>query len=239
MIGSPSIEEPGRMTISVAMTNSGKEILDSLPKALERFHLEPRCRICRNDDVRTKVNGMLANGLSYAAIVRAVEADNAALAPCDRVTVDSVRNHTRRHFPVQDAAKATYRQILERRAEQNGIDFVNGVTTALTPMAFFEIVMLKAFESLIGPDTAVDVATGMNAAGRLQALLPAMDGQSDLARLRAQVTQIGEAVRDTVPPSMWADIIAKLNELEPRSRDIADDDDLDEVCEPDDFDDDV
>jgi hypothetical protein len=181
------------MTISVAITNSANEILDSLPVAesLERFHLEPRCRVCRNDDMRRKVNNLLALGRSYAAIVRAIEADNAALGACDRVTIDSVRNHTSRHFPVQDAAKATYRQILERRAEQNGIDFVNGLTTALTPMAFFEIVMLKAFESLIDPDATVDVAAGMIAAGRLQALLPVRDGESDLARLKAQVVQIG------------------------------------------------
>ena len=26
------------------------------------FHLEPRCRICRNDQVRTKVNDLLATG---------------------------------------------------------------------------------------------------------------------------------------------------------------------------------
>jgi hypothetical protein len=168
--------------------------------------------------------------------VRAVEADNAALAPCDRVTVDSVRNHTRRHFPVQDAAKATYRQILERRAEQNGIDFVNGVTTALTPMAFFEIVMLKAFESLIDPDSAVDVSAGMAAAMRLQALLPSMDNGSDLARLKAQVVQLGEAVRTTVPEEMWGQILAKIDELEPRSRDITDGDGPDEAYEPDDFD---
>ena len=138
---------------------------------------------------------------------------------------------------MQDAAKATYRQILERRAEQNGIDFVNGVTTALTPMAYFEVVMLKAFETLIDPDATVDVAAGMIAAGRLQALLPARDGESDLARLKAQVAQIGEAVRAAVPQEMWADIVAKLDELEPRSRDIADGDDLNEACEPDDFDD--
>jgi hypothetical protein len=142
------------MTLSVEATNAANEILDPVPlgKALDRFHLEPRCRVCRNDDMRTKVNELLAVGRSYAAIVRAVEADNAVLDSRDRVTIDSVRNHTRRHFPVQDAAKATYRQILERRAEQNGIDFANGVTTALTPMAFFEVVMLKAFESLIDPD---------------------------------------------------------------------------------------
>src|ERR1700758_1490402 len=116
------------MTPSVAITNSANEILDALPvgDALERFHLEPRCRVCRNDDMRTKVNELLALGRSYAAIVRAIEADNAALDSRDRVTIDSVRNHTRRHFPVQDAARAAYREILERRARENQIDFING-----------------------------------------------------------------------------------------------------------------
>jgi hypothetical protein len=102
---------------------------------------------------------------------------------------------------------------LESRAEQNGIDFVNGVTTALTPMAYFEIVMLKAFETLIDPDATVDVATGMIAAGKLQALLPGKDGGSDLARLKAQVVQIGEAVRSTVPEEMWGQIPAKRQSL--------------------------
>jgi hypothetical protein len=110
------------------------------------------------------------------------------------------------------------------------------LTTALTPMAFFEVVMVKAFESLIDHDTTVDVPAGMIAAGRLQALLPARDSESDLARLKAQVVQIGEAVRTTVPEAMWGQILAKLDELEPRSCDMTDGDDLDEACEPDDFD---
>ena len=74
------------------------------------FHLEPRCRICRNDQVRKKVNDLLASGASYAMIVRALAADNAELDQCDRVTVDSIRNHTARHFPVQNVARATYRR---------------------------------------------------------------------------------------------------------------------------------
>ena len=38
------------------------------------FHLEPRCRICRNDQVRKKINDLLASGASYAMIVRALAA---------------------------------------------------------------------------------------------------------------------------------------------------------------------
>jgi hypothetical protein len=104
-------------------------------------------------------------------------------------------------------------------------------------MAFFEIVMLKAFEALIDPNATVDVSVGMAAAARLQALQPARDSEPDVARIRAQVVQLGQAVRATVPQEMRADIPAKLDEIQPRSRDIYVGDDLDEACEPDDFDD--
>jgi hypothetical protein len=67
---------------------------------------------------------MLALGVSYAGILRAHDDENTNLDPRDRVTIDSIRNHTSRHFPVQQIARATYREILERRAEQNQVDFV-------------------------------------------------------------------------------------------------------------------
>jgi hypothetical protein len=41
---------------------------------------------------------------------------------CDRVTIDSVRNHSARHYPVQNVAQATYRDIVERRAKENAPD---------------------------------------------------------------------------------------------------------------------
>jgi hypothetical protein len=56
-----------------------------------------------------KVNDLLATGASYAIIVRALAADNAELDKCDRVTIDSVRTHTTKHFPVRSVAKATFR----------------------------------------------------------------------------------------------------------------------------------
>jgi hypothetical protein len=225
------------MTLSAAAPAHSGQITESLPLSgyIERFRLEPRCRVCRNDDLRRKVNDLLATGSSYAMIVRALEVDNAGLDKRDRVTIDSVRNHTARHFPVQNVAKATYRAILERRAEQNGIDFVTGVATALTPMAFFDNVMVKAYEALVDPNTKVDVSVGMVAAARLQSLLDARAGGADLAELRRKVTQIGEAVRTTVPQEMWAEIVAKLNDYEQPALAVDDDsDDVTEAYEPDD-----
>ena len=88
------------MSISEAI----RDLVDDTVKSTELvphngFHLEPRCRICRNDQVRKKVNDMLATGASYAMVLRALGEDNAELDKCDRVTVDSIRNHTARHFP--------------------------------------------------------------------------------------------------------------------------------------------
>ena len=54
--------------------------------------------------VRKKVNDLLATGASYAMVLRALGEDNAKLDKCDRVTVDSVRNHCARHFPVQQTS---------------------------------------------------------------------------------------------------------------------------------------
>src|SRR5262245_56364771 len=117
------------MTVTEAITESVSETVESIevPAFLHQFPLEPRCRVCRNDQLRTKVNDMLATGVSYAMILRAVQQDNDELDVPDRVTIDSIRNHARRHFPVQNVAKATHRRILERRAQENGVDFIKGV----------------------------------------------------------------------------------------------------------------
>jgi hypothetical protein len=117
------------MTVMKTITESLGETVDSmeLPALPHPFHLEPRCRVCRNDAMRRKVNDLLAVGASYPMILRTLQDDNAKLDQRDRVTIDSIRNHTARHFPVQNLAKATYREILERRAQENGVDFVEGV----------------------------------------------------------------------------------------------------------------
>jgi hypothetical protein len=178
------------------------------------FHLEPRCRICRNDHVHKKVNDMLAAGSSYAMVLRALGEDNAKLDKCDRVTIDSVRTHSAKHFPVQNVAKATYRAVLERRAQENRVDFVEGVATAITPIAFLETVMVRSYETLVDSDTRVDVNTGIVAAGRLQSLIDSGDDGRELLVLKVQLGVICNAVKSTVPQEMWGEIIEKLEKFE-------------------------
>ena len=182
----------------------------SITKDIEYFEPEPRCRVCRSDRLSKQVNDMLACGASYAGIVRTLSLENAALDEHDRVTVHSVRNHADRHFPVQNAAKAVYREILERRARENAVDFVNGVATAVSPAGFFEAVMVRAWETLVDQDAAVDANTGMVAASKLQDLVDSRAGETSLAEIVVKMNRVIEAVRSVVPESMWGDIRSRL-----------------------------
>ncbi len=212
------------------------EIVESMEFAPRNgFRREARCRVCRDEAVCRKVNHMLASGASYAFIVRSLAEDNARRDERDRVTVDSVRNHCRRHFPIQQVSHATYREILERRARENAVDFVKGVATALTPMAFFETVMVKGYETLIDPDTTVDVNTAMIAAGRLQALIDSRAGKTRMAEVLVQMDRIINAIHDTVPEELWPELVRKIHgpvAADTPMGEFEDCDDTEDMCDP-------
>jgi hypothetical protein len=192
------------------MVGDGVDESIESPPSINGFHLEPRCRVCRDDEVRKKVNDLLATGSSYAMVLRALGEDKGPLGRGDRVTTDSIRNHAARHFPVQQVARATYREIVERRAREAQIDFVNGVVTALTPLAFYEVVMTEAFRRLVDGDVDVSVDTGLRAAEKLQALIDARAGEADMASLRVEVGRIIEVVRTFIPSERWPEVQAVL-----------------------------
>ena len=83
------------------------------------------------------------------------------------------------------------------------VDFVKGVATAITPMAFYETVMVKGYETLVDSETKVDVNTGMIAAGHLQSLIESTAGTLDMAQIVVQLDRVIEAVRSTVSREMW------------------------------------
>jgi hypothetical protein len=107
-------------------------------------------------------------------------------------------------------ARATYREILERRAKENSVDFIEGVATAITPMALLETVMVKGYEAVVDPDTKIDAKTGMLAACRLQELIDSREGQVDMARMWADMDQIIQVVKTFIPSERWPEVQAAL-----------------------------
>jgi hypothetical protein len=94
---------------------------------------------------------------------------------------------------------------------ENGVEFVNGLATAITPVAFFETVMAKGYETLVDPDTKVDVHTGMIAAGRLQALIESRASGTGMVDIWVKMDRIIRAIHSTVPEPMWGEILRKLD----------------------------
>jgi hypothetical protein len=189
------------------------DVLDEsieLPPSVDGFHIEPRCRVCRDDEVRKKVNDLLATGTSFAMVLRTLGEDKTAPGKADRVTIDSVRNHAARHFPVQQVARATYREIVERRAREAQIDFVNGLATALTPMALYECVMNGAFRRLVDGEVDVGVDTGLRAAEKLQALIDARAAGADMASVLAKMDRIIDVMHTFTPKDRWPEVQAVL-----------------------------
>ena len=171
------------MSVPEAFRGVVDESVESIELAprINGFHLEPRCRVCRNDQVRTKVNAVLASGASYAIVLRALGDHNAKLEQRERATIDSVRNHAVRHFPVLQVARATYREILERRARENSVDFIEGVTSAITPLAVLETIMVKGYQTLVDEGTTVSYRDGMEAALKLNEIARNDEGAIDRA----------------------------------------------------------
>jgi hypothetical protein len=162
--------------------------------SVDRFQLEPRCRVCRNDNVRGKINDLLATGGHHRLDP---QPHRPALPRAERRQGDLPRH------------PGTPGEGERRRLHR-------GVATAITPMAFLETVMVKGYQRLVDPDTKVDVNTAMIAAGRLRSLLDTRSGQPDMANILVRQNRIIEAVRSTVPESLWPEIIRKIDgEAEP------------------------
>ena len=108
-------------------------------------------------------------------------------------------------------------------------------------LAFYEVVMAKAFRTLVDDGTEVSVETGLRAAGKLQSVLDGRERGTDVLELKVQLGKISEAVRSVVPESMWGEIVEKLEELEqhPEALDVEadsfDDDDDDDPYDPTEF----
>jgi hypothetical protein len=65
---------------------------------------EPRCRVCRNPDLRKTVNQLLSRGFTLSAILASLESVNAALPPI-------------------------WRRIQEQRAAESGVDYGSGIVS--------------------------------------------------------------------------------------------------------------
>jgi hypothetical protein len=100
------------MTVAMALLSGLLVRTQSEAEGLDVWPEEPRCRICRDPDVRRLVNDLLRwrgvpiivvggnrrRGVTYADILAMLEPANEGREERDRITYDSLWIHSRRHY---------------------------------------------------------------------------------------------------------------------------------------------
>ena len=178
---------------------------------LYTFNPETRCRVCQSQDSLDLVNTLLANGLTYAAIMKCLVPVNATRRKNAQITKASLYWHQKNHFNTQEPARAIYRQIMEDRAKEHELNYVEGTTTAVNAMSYLETMMVKAYKKLTDENfDNVSVEMGMNAAIKLHEMTKADAGLAEAAKAMNEMNRIIAAVKEVVPERYFNQILARL-----------------------------
>jgi hypothetical protein len=172
---------------------------------------EPRCRVCRDEQSRLLVNKLLAHGLTLRDIEDVIKPLNRNRPQRDRINLNNLREHRRRHFDIQSPANAVYRRIVEQRAAEANIDLENGVGTAVTYLAYLDTMMAKGFATLMAEDTVVSYRDGADAGRMLNDLTRKDAGATQQAQMMAEMDRVISVVKEVCTPEQLSLMSAKLN----------------------------
>lgn len=198
-----------------------KEILSlSEDQRVDLFRPAARCRICQTEGAAQVTNKMLSHGATHADVMMVLKPLNLRRAKDDQITLNVIGHHARNHFPLEEAANAVYRKLIEKRAAEAEKDFINGVGGAVTALGFLDVVVQKGYENLVKEDVVVSPDTAVRAAKELAAIESQRDtDDTDIADMMVKMDQVIRAVREEADPATWARIVTRLNdEPEPHVR---------------------
>lgn len=200
---------PARMDIDKMVQKQVDEL--RVAGKLYTFNPETRCRVCQSQDSLDLVNTLLANGLTYAAIMKCLKPVNSTRRKNNQITKASLYWHQKNHFNTQEPARAIYRQIMEDRAKEHELNFVEGTTTAVNAMSYLETMMVKAYKKLTDDNfDNVSVDMGMNAAIKLHEMTRKDAGLAEAAKAMNEMNRIIAAVKEVVPERYFNQILARL-----------------------------
>lgn len=190
-----------------------REILAlSEDQRVDLFRPATNCRICSTEGAAGVTNKMLSYGATYKDIMVALEPLNSRRPKGDKITINVIGHHARNHFPLEEAASAVYRKLIEKRAEEAERDFVNGVGGAVTALGFLDVVVQKGFENIIQSETVVSPDTAVRAAKELAVIEAQRNTEdTDIAEIMVKMNEVIEAVRKEADPETWARIRARLS----------------------------
>jgi hypothetical protein len=212
-------EEIMRQSLTLDQTVQGElERLRTEGELGDGTKTEPRCYVCCETESKALVNKLIAAGLTNREITQSCSNINIRRRDVGDKRLIDARNiwwHRREHFNVEEPAMAAYRTIVERYAEQMGIDHINGVGTAVTPLAVLHTVMLKGFFGVATGELPVTVKEMIDAAGKLQAHDDKANSGRQMADMVSMMDRIIEAAQTFVPPEEHGNFLAMVEGRSP------------------------
>lgn len=189
-----------------------REILAlSEDQRVDLFRPATKCRICQTEGASEVANKMLTYGATYNDIMAILKPLNTRRPKDDQITINSISHHARNHFPLEEAAQAVYRKLVEKRAAQAEVDFVNGVGGAVTALGFLDVVVQKGYENVIQESVTVGPDTAVRAAKEIAAIEAQRDAEdTDIAEVMSKMDQVIRAVREEADPATWERIRSRL-----------------------------
>lgn len=158
-----------------------------------RFRPESHCKVCRNAELRERVEDLLASGTTYREILAIIRPANEIRKHRDRITYFSIREHAD-HFSVSRVGQIVYRRILERRAQEFNKNFVKGVGHTVTLHALLETVMVKGYAAVTDERIPITPELAISAGIKLYELESQDQGAAQTAEMIAKVARLQEAV---------------------------------------------
>jgi hypothetical protein len=137
---------------------------------------------------------------------------NAVRRKNSQITKASLYWHQKNHFNTQEPARAIYRQIMEDRAKEHELNYVEGTTTAINAMSYLETMMVKGYKKLTDENfDNVSVVEGRDAAIKLHEMTKADAGLAEAAKAMNEMNRIIAAVKEVVPERYFNQILARLD----------------------------
>lgn len=172
-----------------------------------------KCRVCSDPVAKRRVNTMLTHMMRPAEIVENLADVNERKKKNQQIGYWSVYLHRKNHFQNQDSINEGWVRMMERRAEEEGIDLAQGVGSILTLRGMLDIVAHKGMRKLMDPDTAVAWQEGVEAQAALEKLLKADKDQAERAAMRRDLALIQQAIVETLDEAQMKAVSHKLDVL--------------------------
>ncbi len=151
-----------------------------------------QCKVCSSPH-RFEIEKEIAAGRVYKNIVASLLLED---PDCD-LTNKNLNDHYRNgHMPLEVEAS---RRILERRAEQRGLDVVAGVDSLVDGIALAETVVQKTYEAVQRGEIKPDLKDGLYAARMLETFAPVETGAN--AEIYAQAFMVYHEVAQMLMPA--------------------------------------